>query len=54
MSCLDFTQSRTLYANEECVKTYRVRIKETFTCYIDVATRDKDEAYELVGKQVDD
>jgi len=36
------------------MKKYRVRFKETFTCYVDVEAKDKDEAYELVEKQVDD
>jgi len=36
------------------MKKYRVRIKETFICYLDVEAKDKDEAYEIVDQQVQD
>jgi len=36
------------------MKKFRVRIKETFLCYVDVEANDKDEAYEIVEKQVMD
>ena len=33
---------------------FRVRIKESFVCYVDVEAEDKSNAYDLVGKQVED
>jgi len=36
------------------MKKYRVQIKETFICYLDVEAKDKDEAYEIVDQQVQD
>jgi len=32
------------------MKKFRVQVKETFICYIDVEAKDRDEAYEIVGK----
>lgn len=36
------------------MKKFRVEVKEIFRCYVDVEAKDRDEAYELVEKQVDD
>jgi len=36
------------------MKKYRVKIKETFVCYVDVEANDKDAAYEIVENRVED
>jgi len=36
------------------MKKFRVRLKETFFCYVDIEAKDEDEAYEIVEKQVMD
>lgn len=36
------------------MKKFRVRIKESFVCYVDVEAEDKSRAYDLVEKQVED
>jgi len=36
------------------MKKFRVRLKETFFCYVDIEAKDEDEAYEIAEKQVMD
>jgi len=36
------------------MKKFRVQVKETFICYLDVEANDRDEAYDIVDKQVED
>lgn len=36
------------------MKKYRVKIKETFVCYVDVEAENKSAAYDIVEKQVED
>lgn len=36
------------------MKKFRVRIKESFVCYVDVEANDKSTAYDLVEKQVEE
>lgn len=35
------------------MKKYRVRIKESFVCYVDVAAENKSAAHDIVEKQVE-
>lgn len=36
------------------MKRFRVEVKETYRCYVDVEANNEGEAYEIVEKQVED